>query len=48
MPYLIDREVLIDISRGDAEARNFIDALPEGWEISQVSVLELIAGARDN
>ena len=48
MPYLIDSDVLIDISRGKAAAREYIDALPEGWAISQVSVLELIVGARDS
>jgi hypothetical protein len=26
----------------------YIDALPEGWAISQISALELIVGARDN
>jgi predicted nucleic acid-binding protein len=48
MPYLIDSDVLIDISRGKAVAREYIDALPEGWAISQISALELIVGARDN
>ena len=48
MPYLIDSDVLIDISRGKPAAREYIDALPEGWAISQISALELIVGARDN
>lgn len=48
MPYLIDSDVLIDVSRGKAVAREYVDALPEGWGISQVSALELIVGARDN
>ena len=48
MPYLIDSDVLIDVSRGRGAAREYIDALPEGWGISQVSALELIVGARDN
>jgi len=47
MPYLIDSDVLIDISRGKQAARAYVDALPEGWAISQVSALELIVGARD-
>ena len=34
VPYLIDSDVLIDISRGKAAARAYIDALPEGWGIS--------------
>src|SRR5271167_2768631 len=48
MPYLIDSDVPIDISRGKAVAREYIDALPVGWAISQISALELIVGARDN
>ena|SRR5208283_4731907 len=47
MPYLIDSDVLIDISRGNQSARKYIDALKEAWVISQVSALELIVGARD-
>jgi predicted nucleic acid-binding protein len=46
MPYLIDSDVLIDISRGQPAALDFVDALPEGWAISQVAALELIVGAR--
>jgi predicted nucleic acid-binding protein len=45
MPYLVDSDVLIDISRGKARAREYIDALPEGWAISQISALELLVGA---
>jgi predicted nucleic acid-binding protein len=48
MPYLIDSDVLIDISRGTQAAREYVDALPEGWAISQVSALELVVGARDD
>jgi predicted nucleic acid-binding protein len=47
MPYLIDSDVLIDISRGKRAAREYVDALTEAWAISQVSALELIVGARD-
>jgi len=47
MPYLIDSDVLIDISRGKQAAREYVDALTEAWAISQVSALELIVGARD-
>jgi predicted nucleic acid-binding protein len=47
MPYLIDSDVLIDISRSQHGAREYVDALPDAWMISQVSALELIVGARD-
>jgi hypothetical protein len=48
MPYLLDSDVLIDVSRGKQPAREYLDALPEGWAISRFSALELIVGARDN
>ena len=47
MPYLIDSDLLIDISQGIKAAREYVDALTEEWGISQVSALELIVGARD-
>ena len=47
MPYLVDSDVLIDVSRGSLAALEYLDSLDEGWAISQVSVLELIVGARD-
>lgn len=48
MPYLLDSDVLIDLSRGKPAAHEYLDALQEGWAISQVSALELIVGSRDN
>ena len=47
MPYLVDGDILIDISRGKQGAREYVDAFTEGWAISQISPLELIVGARD-
>jgi predicted nucleic acid-binding protein len=47
MPFLIDSDVLIDVSRGNAEAIKYVDSLPEPWALSQVTAMELIAGARD-
>jgi predicted nucleic acid-binding protein len=47
MPYLIDSDVLIDVSRGKQTAREYVNALPEGWAISQASAMEVIVGARD-
>jgi predicted nucleic acid-binding protein len=46
MPYLIDSDVLIAISRDKEAAREYVDALPEGWAISQISAVELIVRAR--
>lgn len=48
MPFLIDGDVLIDVSRGNAAAIKYVDGLPEPWAVSQVTAMELIVGARDN
>ena len=47
MPFLIDSNVLIDVSRGNAAAIKYVDALREPWSISQVTAMELIVGARN-
>jgi len=47
MPFLIDSNILIDISRGNAAAIRYVDALTEPWVLSQVTAMELIVGARD-
>jgi len=47
MPFLIDSNVLIDVSRGNMGAIQYVDRLAEPWAISQVTALELIVGARD-
>jgi predicted nucleic acid-binding protein len=47
MAYLIDTDVLIDVSRGNPEAIDYIDQLSNSWTISIITALELIVGARD-
>jgi predicted nucleic acid-binding protein len=47
VPFLIDSNVLIDVSRGNVAAIRYVDGLPEPWAISQVTAMELIVGARD-
>jgi|SRR5665213_887644 len=47
MPFLIDSNVLIDVSRGNAAAISYVDGLTEPWVLSQVTALELVVGARD-
>jgi predicted nucleic acid-binding protein len=47
MPFVIDSNVLIDVSRGNAAAIRYVDGLNEPWVLSQVTALELIVGARD-
>lgn len=46
MPYLIDTDVLIDVSRNNEAAIDFLDQLDDSWSISIITALELIVGAR--
>ena len=46
MAYLIDTDVMVDVSRRNADAANFVDSLPDAW-IAIVTAQELIVGARD-
>jgi predicted nucleic acid-binding protein len=47
VPFLIDSNVLIDVSRGNAAAIKYVDALSESWSISQVTAMKRIVGARN-
>jgi predicted nucleic acid-binding protein len=47
VPFLIDSNVVIDVSRGNAAAIKYVDSLLGPWAISQVTAMELIVGARD-
>ena len=47
MPFLIDSNVLIDVSRGNLGAIQYVDRLAGPWALSQVTAMELIVGARD-
>jgi tRNA(fMet)-specific endonuclease VapC len=46
MTFLIDTDVMVDVSRRNAGAANYIDSLPDAW-IAIVTAQELIVGARD-
>jgi predicted nucleic acid-binding protein len=46
MPFLIDSNILIGVSRGNAGAIKYVDLLAESWTLSQVTAMELIVGAR--
>jgi predicted nucleic acid-binding protein len=46
MPYVIDSDVLIAISRAAKRLHANMLMQPEGWPISQISAVELIVGAR--
>lgn len=47
MPFLIDSNVIIDVSRGNSAAIKYVDRLADWWALSQVTAMELIVGARD-
>jgi predicted nucleic acid-binding protein len=47
MPYLVDTDVLIDVSRSNDAAIDFLDQLGDSWSISIITALELIVGARN-
>jgi predicted nucleic acid-binding protein len=47
MAYLIDTDVLIDVSRNNEAAIDFLDQLGDSWSISIITALELIVGARN-
>ncbi|MBI2652896.1 type II toxin-antitoxin system VapC family toxin [Candidatus Woesearchaeota archaeon] len=46
MGYLVDTDILIDISKGNNQAIKFLDSLTE-IKISVISAMELIVGARN-
>jgi len=47
MPYLVDTDVLIDVSRNNEAAIAFLDQLDGSWSVSIIAALELIVGARN-
>ena len=47
MPYLVDTDVLIDVSRNNEAAIDFLEQLDDSWSLSIITALELIVGARN-
>lgn len=47
MPWLVDTDVLIDVSRNNETAITCIDRLGSYWVLSAITALELISGARN-
>src|SRR6266480_3402593 len=47
MPHLVDTDVLIDVSRNNEGAIDFLDHLGDSWSMSIITALELIVGARN-
>ena len=46
MPYLVDTNIVVDVTRGSAKAADYLDSLGDAWLISMITYLELLAGAR--
>ena len=46
MAYLIDSDIMVDFTRGAAEAVDYLQSLGRDCRISAITALELIAGAR--
>ena len=47
MKYLVDTDILIDISKGNQKAVEFLETLEGDVSISIVTAMEVIAGARN-
>ncbi len=47
MAYLIDSDVMVDFTRGNAKTADYLDGLSDDWLLSAITALELIAGARN-
>jgi len=47
MPYLVDTDILVDVSRNNETAIDFLDQLDDSWSMSIITALELIVGARN-
>ena len=46
MAYLVDTNIMVDFTRGNAKAADYLDHLGEECLLSTITALELIAGAR--
>jgi predicted nucleic acid-binding protein len=45
MAYLIDSDVMVDFTRGNSKAADYLDGLGGDCLLSAITALELIAGA---
>lgn len=46
MPYLVDSDIMVDFTRGNAKAADYLDSLSGPCFVSAITPLELIGGAR--
>ena len=46
MPYLVDSDVMVDLTRGNSGAADYLDGHAGDWSISAITCLEFLAGTR--
>jgi predicted nucleic acid-binding protein len=46
MPYLVDSDIMVDLTRGSGAAADYLDGLDDVWSISVITCLELLVGSR--
>ena len=46
MAYLVDTDIMVDFTRGNAQAADYLDSIGEACLLSALTALELIGGAR--
>jgi predicted nucleic acid-binding protein len=47
MPYLLDTDVPVDLSRNNRAAVAYVDHLSNDWALSAITALEFISGAKN-
>jgi predicted nucleic acid-binding protein len=47
MLYLLDTDVLVDLSRNNRAAVAYVDHLSNDWALSVITALEFISGAKN-
>jgi predicted nucleic acid-binding protein len=48
MAYLVDTNVIVDFTRGNIKAGDYLDSIRSACVLSSITALELIAGATRN
>jgi predicted nucleic acid-binding protein len=48
MAHLVDTDILVDLTRNNQAAIDFIESLKNQWSISAITGLELVAGAKNH
>ena len=46
MRYLVDSDIMVNLTRGSKAAADYLDSLNDAWSISMITCVELLAGAR--